>query len=192
MNDFPVKGRKHFTTQRLSIAPLAPADDEFIFQLLNTEGWKRFIGDRHIYSVADAATYINRILANSNVSYWVVALKHTKERIGIVTFIKRHYLEHHDIGFAFLPAYGKCGFAYEATSAVLKQIMLEYCPAHVLATTVPGNSSSIKLLQKLGLAFMKEIEVDKEILHLYGAPAGQLSLDETNALTSANHQYHQR
>jgi hypothetical protein len=41
----------------------------------------------------------------------------------------------------------------------------EYTP--ILATTIPGNINSIKLLIKLGLHFEKELEVGKEILHIY-------------------------
>ena len=37
----------------------------------------------------------------------------------------------------------------------------------VLATTVPQNINSIKLLTKLGLHFEKEIEVEGEKLHIY-------------------------
>jgi [ribosomal protein S5]-alanine N-acetyltransferase len=37
----------------------------------------------------------------------------------------------------------------------------------ILATTVPHNTSSVKLLTKLGLHFEKEIEVDNMILHVY-------------------------
>jgi [ribosomal protein S5]-alanine N-acetyltransferase len=41
----------------------------------------------------------------------------------------------------------------------------EYYP--VLATTVPQNINSIKLLTKLGLRFKKAIEVENEQLHVY-------------------------
>jgi len=42
-------------------------------------------------------------------------------------------------------------------------------PEHsfIIATTLPGNSSSIKLLQKLGFQFEREIEVGAESLHVY-------------------------
>lgn len=40
--------------------------------------------------------------------------------------------------------------------------------SHILATTVPGNIKSIKLLQKIGLVFEKKTTVEKEKLHMYG------------------------
>ncbi len=71
---------------------------------------------------------------------------------------------------AFLPRFSNNGYAYEATMAVLKKLINELTPSHILATTIPENVSSIKLLKKIGLVFEKEIEVDQERLHVYGMP----------------------
>lgn len=161
------------STDRLLIEPLSINDSSFIFELLNSEGWIKFIGNRNIKTNADATTYIQNILANENVHYWVAKLKDSKALVGIITFIKREYLEHHDIGFAFLPAVSKKGFAYEAVMAVLNQIMKAQGVSQILATTIPENSSSIKLLNKIGLVFKEEIEVDNEIIHVY-----EISKDE--------------
>ncbi len=156
-------------TARLLIKPLTITDYNFIFELVNTEGWIKFIGNRNIKSQVEAAAYIQNILGNKNVSYWVVKLKDKQDKIGIVTYIKRAYLEHPDIGFAFLPNFCKKGYAYEATNAVLNQIIREGNLSHIFATTVPENISSIKLLKRIGLVFEREIEVEKERLHVYGA-----------------------
>ena len=113
------------TTPRLSITPLATEDAGFILELVNTEGWIKFIGDRNIHSEVDADTYIQKILANENITYWKVRLKDSEVKIGLVTLIKRDYLEHKDIGFAFLPHFSKSGYAFEATRAVLNKIIAE-------------------------------------------------------------------
>ncbi len=155
-------------TPRLVMKPLNFNDGEFIFELLNTEGWIKFIGNRNIASQHDAVTYIQKILENKDIFYWTVQLKDTQENIGLVTFIKRDYLTHHDIGFAFLPAFQTVGYAYEATIAVLDKLINEMKLTHILATTVPKNIKSIKLLQKMGLIFEREIEVEKVKLHVYG------------------------
>jgi len=63
-------------------------------------------------------------------------------------------LEHHDIGFAFLPSFSNNGYAYEAANTVLKNVIHKYNLSHIFATTVPKNIISIKLLKKLGL-FLK-------------------------------------
>jgi ribosomal-protein-alanine N-acetyltransferase len=161
-------------TERLLIKPLNIHDNDFIFELVNTEGWIKFIGNRNITTPLEAITYIKKILDNKNILYWIVQLKNSHEKIGVITFIKRDFLPHHDIGFAFLPQHAKQGFAYEATIAVLDSVINKYKPLHVLATTIPENTSSISLLQKIGLTFEKEFEVEKEKLHVYGASIEKL------------------
>ncbi|MEO6906138.1 MAG: GNAT family N-acetyltransferase [Ginsengibacter sp.] len=156
-------------TERLLINPLSTSDDHFILELLNTEGWIKFIGNRNIHSQTDASAYIQKILNNENLIYWIVKVKDNERAIGIVTFIKRDYLEYHDIGFAFLPEFSKKGYAYEATKAVLNKLQMDHKLTHILATTMPENKASIELLTKLGFAFEKEIEVEKETVLVYAA-----------------------
>jgi ribosomal-protein-alanine N-acetyltransferase len=92
-------------TKRLNISPLDSVHSAFIFELVNSPGWKEFIGERNVNSIQDAEIYIINILANDNIKYHVISIKSKDIPIGIVTFIKRDYLDHHDIGFAFLPQY---------------------------------------------------------------------------------------
>lgn len=152
--------QKSFTTDRLELALVTPAEAQFIFQLVNMPAWIAYIGDRNVRNLTDAGTYISKIMDNPAISYYIVKLKDTGLSIGTVSFIKRDYLGHFDIGFAFLEAYGRKGYAYEAASAVLQAALKN--PSHhtVLATVDPRNLSSIQLLQKLGLQAIGEIEVD--------------------------------
>lgn len=155
------------TTQRLILNLITDEDDDFMRTLVNTEGWLKFIGDRNVHSKEDAIAYIQRIKNTPNLFYWVVRLKDTPTPLGIISFLKRSYLEHFDIGFAFLPEYKGCGYAYEGAEKVLAIASQkgEYSP--ILATTIPQNIASIKLLNKLGLHFEREIEVENMKLHVY-------------------------
>jgi RimJ/RimL family protein N-acetyltransferase len=147
--------------------PVRIEDYEFIRQLVNSEGWLKFIGDRNIHSIDASKAYIQKILDSSTIDYWVAYLKETNRPIGMVSLVKRDYLEHFDIGFAFLPEYMRKGYAYEATYAVLQKLKEAADITEILAITIPGNISSIKLLQKLGLGFHKEIETKEDKLHVY-------------------------
>jgi ribosomal-protein-alanine N-acetyltransferase len=167
----------NITTERLFLNALATEDHDFIQELVNTEGWLRFIGDRNIHSREDAIAYIDKINGTQNLYYRVVHLKETGTPVGIITFIKRSYLDHFDIGFAFLPQYSGKGYAYEAAKEVLSVVNLQ--PAHsiVLAITMPANINSIKLLNKLGLHFEKEIEVGTDKLHVYSTAPGRPAIE---------------
>jgi RimJ/RimL family protein N-acetyltransferase len=168
----------HYTTDRLELDSITLEDAEFILALVNTAGWLRFIGDRKIRTAEDARVYIQKIIEKPDQHYWVARLREENIPVGIITFLKRDYLEHYDIGFAFLPEYAGKGYAYEAAASVLYDVINDPTHKIILATTVKENSSSIKLLEKLGLRFEQEIRVDEEPLSVYGASTDKLMLDK--------------
>ena len=157
----------NYKTERLVLRELTAADNQFIFELLNTAGWIKFIGNRNIKTIEDADNYIQKIITKPNISYWVVTLTDNQTAIGLVTFIKRDYLDHPDIGFAFLPAYNKQGYAFEATKEVLTSLLNQSDYSTILATTIPENNLSIQLLKKLGFSFSKEITYEGELLQVF-------------------------
>lgn len=154
-------------TERLSLTPLRHEDGDFILALLNTPGWLRFIGDRDVRTSEAAGSYIAGILMKPNVVYWVVRLTGADPPMGIITFIQRDYLEHPDIGFAFLPEAEKRGYAYEAANAILEKIKDDGRHPVILATTDAANTGSIRLLEKLGLAFDRMVHVDGNDLMVF-------------------------
>jgi len=154
-------------TERLSLSFLTLDDCDFVKSLVNTKGWIEFIGDRHVHTNDDAIAYVTKIINTENLFYWVVRIKNNNMPVGIISFIKRNYLENFDIGFAFLPEYNGNGYAYEAAKEILS--MVNSIPGYypVLATTLPQNVNSIKLLIKLGFHFEKQIDAEDEMLHIY-------------------------
>ena len=154
-------------TNRLILRPLKFEDAVFIKELVNTDGWIKFIGNRNIYTDEDAVNYIKKIIENSEIIYWVVELKDSNKTLGIITFIKRDYLEFHDLGFAFLPEFSKNGYAFEASNSVINLIHLNTIYTKILATTIPENIKSIALLYKLGFEFYKSIINNDNSLSVY-------------------------
>ncbi|RAJ81946.1 RimJ/RimL family protein N-acetyltransferase [Chitinophaga dinghuensis] len=154
-------------TNRLLLTALKTTDAPFILELLNTKGWKTFIGERYVRNLTDADTYITRILSNPDVRYFVVRLKSDNNPMGIVSLIQRPYLPHQDIGFAFLPQHSGSGYAFEAASEVIRLLTIASKHPILYATTLPENTRSIKLLEKLGLSFVHEFTRDTERLFLY-------------------------
>jgi RimJ/RimL family protein N-acetyltransferase len=156
-----------YKTKRLLLNDLSETDAGFIFELVNSPGWIQFIGDRNVRSKAEAVPYIQKIRSNPATHYWVVKLNTELAPVGIVTLIKRDYLEHHDIGFAFLPGHTKQGYAFEAVSAVLQDLFNSKHHHTLLAVTISENLASVQLLKKLGFSFVKELSNENDILHLY-------------------------
>jgi RimJ/RimL family protein N-acetyltransferase len=163
--------QNNIITGRLNLTLLTLDDRDFIVKLLNTKGWIEYIGDRNVHTNDDAIAYISKITSTQNLFYWVVRTKDDSIPMGIVSFLKRSYLENFDIGFAFLPEFNGYGYAYEAAKEILSAVSQTPGYYPVLATTIPQNVNSIKLLTKLGLHFEKEIEVENEKLHIYSNAA---------------------
>ncbi|MFZ7116496.1 MAG: GNAT family N-acetyltransferase [Bacteroidota bacterium] len=156
-----------FETEFLYIEPLTIKDSMFILELVNTPGWLKFIGDRNVRTQEYAIAYINRILDNPDVAYWVVRLKTNLTPIGVITLIKRDYLPHHDLGFAFLPEFSGKGYASEATKAVIAELSKTSFYSVLLAITIKDNHSSIKLLERTGFKFERLLNVQNEELAVY-------------------------
>jgi len=155
-----------FTTARLSVRPLLYQDAEFLFELVNTPDWIKYIGQKNIHSVKEAQTYAEKILQSPTAHYWLVSTDNSN-KAGILTLVKRNYLDTHDIGFAFLPAHFNKGFAFEAASALLKRLADTATMEKIYAVVMPDNTPSLKLLAKLDFAFLKSISVDETNLLLY-------------------------
>jgi RimJ/RimL family protein N-acetyltransferase len=161
-----------YDTARLTLTPLTLNHDAFIITLLNSPGWLRFIGDRKVKTADDAKAYITKIVNSTQFKYWVAKLKDTGEPIGVITLIERDYLPHPDIGFAFLPAYAKMGYAFEGADAVMHGLALAMGLSRLLAITLRDNVGSIGLLKKLGFVFDREMERDGEVLEVWGRDLG--------------------
>ena len=138
-----------------------------MLKLVNSEGWLEFIGSRNVRSTEDAVQYIETINNTPDFTYRVVRINNTHVPIGIVSFLKRSYLDHFDIGFAFLAAYQGNGYGYEAAAGVLAMVTENPRHATIFATTVLCNKPSIHLLIKLGFHFYREMEIGTEKLHVY-------------------------
>lgn len=174
----------YIETERLVIRLITRNDAPFILKLLNTDGWKKQIGDKNVLNEADAADYIQKTLDTPFYHYYVFGTKETNEPIGVVSFIKRSDQEHPDIGFALLPQYERKGYAYEATRSFLNKIIELNQFEQMMGITLSDNVRSIKLLQKLSLSFVREYVENDEILSLYSLNMG--TRKSINAFRSGN------
>jgi RimJ/RimL family protein N-acetyltransferase len=160
-------------TERLFLRRFIPDDSEFILELLNTEGWIRYIGDRNVRTTEQAKSYLeNGALKSYETNGFglnLVQLKANNKPIGMCGLIKRDYFDHPDIGFAFLPDYTGKGYAYEIAERVINYGLNQIQLKKILAITLPENFPSIKLLKKLGFSYEKNfVSADtNEELSLY-------------------------
>lgn len=153
-------------TERLILRQFTTDDTKFIVQLLNSPGWLEFIGDRNVKTDEQAIDYLQKgpikSYKENGFGLSLVETKNDKIPIGMCGLIKRDHLENPDIGFAFLPEFAGKGYAYEIANATMdyaKEVLNINC---VLAITTPTNVRSIKLLDKIGLKFIKTVSFPNE------------------------------
>ena len=150
-------------TERLCLGELTDADADFIFRLVNQPSWLQYIGDKGVHNLDDARRYINdgprTMYARHGLGLYRVSLKASGEAIGLCGLLKRDTLEDVDIGFAFLPQAWGQGYALEAAAATLRYGLQVLELPRIVAIVSPGNRSSIRLLEKLGLRFVKKMRL---------------------------------
>lgn len=148
-------------TERLVLRPFTETDAPFVLTLMNSPGWLAFIGDRNIRTPEDAVSYLqNGPMKSYGINGFglsLVGLKTTGTPVGTCGLLQRDYLAHPDIGFAFLPDYMGQGYAVEIASATLTYASETLHIPVVLATVLPANTRSIRLLEKIGLTFSQVI-----------------------------------
>ncbi len=149
-------------TKRLNIELLSISDASFIVELLNSPGWLEFIGDRGVKTEEDAIKYIqngpHKDFENMGHSLFKVVLNETGLPIGMCGLLKRDFLDHPDIGFAFLGEHNGKGYGAESSFAVLEWAKEKLGITQVMAITSPTNKKSIGLLEKLGLHYEKMVQ----------------------------------
>lgn len=160
--------KKILRSNRLLLQPLQLEHAEFLRTLVNTPDWIRFIGNRNVNSPAAALHYTRSLLDNPKVHYWIVLLLQANTPIGIISLVKRAYLEHPDLGFAFLPDHFGKGYAHEAATVVLRAFFATGQQS-LLAVTIPQNTRAIALLERLHFGALKDLIIDGENLRIYYA-----------------------
>lgn len=151
-------------TERLSLREFNTTDATFIIQLLNSKGWLKFIGDRHIKTLEQAENYLtNGPMKSYSVNGFglsMVELKNTHTPIGMCGLIKRDNLPDIDIGFAFLEEFMGNGYAFEIAQATINFAKESLKKETILAITIPTNVRSINLLKKIGMKFEKNFSFE--------------------------------
>jgi RimJ/RimL family protein N-acetyltransferase len=165
-------------TARLNLRELGIRDAPFILQLLNEQGFLRFIGDKGVRTLADARDYILKGPSDSyrrfGFGLYLVSLRHDGTPVGICGLVKREALPEVDVGFAFLERHWSKGYAAESVSAVLEYGRVTLGLRRIVAITALENARSMALLEKIGLKFERRIRLVENgpELNLFGPAPG--------------------
>lgn len=160
-------------TERLFLKPITIADADLILPMYNSPHFIEFIGDKNVKNFEDAENYISEKflpqLEKSGYGNYVIVTKSDQQKIGAVGIFNRDGLEVQDIGFSFLPEFEGKGYGFEAASKLMETGFTKFGIQKISAITTEDNISSQKLIVKLGLKYLKMVQLsdDKTELMYY-------------------------
>ncbi|MDH3400013.1 MAG: GNAT family N-acetyltransferase [Chromatiales bacterium] len=142
-------------TDRLLLEHFSFEDCGFILRLLNEPSFIENIGDKGVRDLEGARAYLRdgpiASYAANGFGLFRVGLRQSGDCIGMCGLISREILEDVDIGYGFLPEFWGQGYGIESAAAVMRYGREQLGLKRIVAVVSPGNTSSIKLLQKLGM-----------------------------------------
>lgn len=162
------------TTERLTLRWFTIDDAPFILTLMNDPDWLRFIGNKGVKNLADAVNYIRSkpiaMYEGAGFGLYLVLRRSDQIPLGMCGLIKRDGLDDVDIGFAFLPAFTGMGYAIEAARATMDLGRSQFGLTRIVGITSQDNVRSIKLLEKIGLQYERDVQLpmSEEVLKLFG------------------------
>lgn len=154
-------------SNRLLIRPIVPDDAAFFYELVNSDGWIKYIGDRNIKSHEASREYLKSLQEKDFHFYYVFINRLTNETMGLISFIHRTDENYPDLGFAILPQFGQHGFTFEASDRFLKELRRVRVTNIITGITSLNNSVSGNLLLKLGFTLSEIKKVSNEELCVY-------------------------
>ncbi|MEW7849768.1 GNAT family N-acetyltransferase [Massilia aurea] len=161
-------------TERLQLRLVTEADAPFFLQLVNDPAFIEHIGQRNLHSVEAARGALRdgpiAMQARYGHSLYLVEPIGGGAPLGLSGLVKREFLEHVDIGYAFLPEARGQGYALEAAQAVMAHARALGI-GRLAAFTAPANAASITLLLRLGLRFerLAVLAPDQPAVNVYMA-----------------------
>ena len=148
-------------TDRLILRELDHDDAPFILKLVNEPSWLENIGDKNVHNLEDAQRYLDegplKSYQENGFGLYLAELKLKKYPVGLCGLVKREGLDHPDIGYALLPDFWGAGLASEAARATLQYAQDKLGIDQVLGVTSMDNASSMRVLEKIGLRYDREV-----------------------------------
>jgi ribosomal-protein-alanine N-acetyltransferase len=142
-------------TERLLFREMTPDDAAHAYELNNDPEVLRYTGDEPFDSIKEASDFLSNYAHYRQYGYgrWAVVRKSDHAWIGWCG-LKCHPEENEfDIGFRLLRKYWNQGYATEAAAACIKIGFDQYNMHSIIGRAMPENEASIRVLEKLGMAF---------------------------------------
>jgi len=143
-------------TERLSLRMFEDCDFDSVLQLFNDEEVQKYLSPENRRNREQLEVTLKKMLEHwkeRGFGLWCVSEKHNGKLLGYCGFQYFDQTLNVEIVFAFLKDFWAKGFATEAANACLKFGFEELWFEKVFATTHLENTSSCRVLEKIGMVF---------------------------------------
>lgn len=149
---------KILETDRLLLRELEPADAAEFFNLNQNPDVIRYTGDEPFGDIAAARAFLENYKDYQQHGYgrWAVIEKTTDTFTGWCGLKYDPTRDETDIGFRFFEHFWNRGFATESALACLNYGFRTLRLENIVGRVMQENTASIRVLEKIGLAFERE------------------------------------
>lgn len=151
-------------TERLYLRELTIDDAENMYLLNADEDVVKYTGDKAFGSISSAKQFLENYDHYKKYGYgrWAVITKENSEFIGWCGLKYTESLSENDIGFRLMKKQWNKGYATEAAQACIKFGFEKLNMTQIVGRAMLKNEASIKVLQKLGLQYLKPFDFGDE------------------------------
>jgi len=149
-------------TQRLILRELTTNDAENFYQLNLNPNVIRFTGDSPFKDIQEAKDFLKNYndYEKNGFGRWAVIDKSNQEFLGWCGLKYDENCSETDIGFRFFEHQWNKGYGTESAQACLKYGFGKLGLKRIIGRSMAENMASIKVLEKIGLAFIREFAFD--------------------------------
>ena len=168
----------NLNSNRLLIGHFERSDLEQWFLIESDPEVRKYILDGSVLNREQSLAYIVKNIdsyAKFNFGRYTLREKKSLRLIGMCGFLKTEMGI--DFGYRLSKDMWGCGLGFEAASAVLNYGVASIGLKHCVAGVMPDNLASIKILDKLGFVYQKDVIFDGLTYHKY-----TFSADKNNEL----------
>lgn len=147
-------------TPRLILRELTPADAENFYTLNADPEVIRYTGDDPFENVEAARKFLENYSHYEDYGFgrWAVIRKDDGAFLGWCGLKYSPDSDKHDIGFRFFRAHWGQGYANEAAQACLDYGFETLGMKTILGRAMKANAASIKVLEKIGMSYWKDMD----------------------------------
>jgi ribosomal-protein-alanine N-acetyltransferase len=150
-------------TERLFLREFTIEDAQLLIDLNSNSNVTRYTGDGPVESIKKAKEILENIIFpqyKNKMGRWAVHLKSTNQFIGWCGLKFIEDLNEIDLGYRFFEEHWGKGYATESAKAILAYGFKTLQLQEIVARASTENTNSIKVLEKVGMQFIKEDDED--------------------------------